>query len=83
MTSKDKNFAGRAHTSMLIIPAAARRFSKTPEQMAALAVLAGVVSVGAGLWASVEWNAPAGSCIVVAASALFLFSYAWEMLAGR
>ncbi len=71
-------------TSMLIIPAAAaRRFSNTPEQMAALAVLAGVVSVGAGLWASVEWNAPAGPCIVVAAAVLFLFSYAWEMLAGR
>ena len=70
--------------SMLIIPpAAARRFSKTPEQMAALAVLAGVVSVGAGLWASLEWDAPAGPCIVVAASALFLFSYAWEMIAGR
>ena len=82
MTSRDKNFPGGAHTSMLIIPAAARRFSNTPEQMAVLAVLAGIVSVGAGLWASVEWNAPAGPCIVVAA-ALFLFSYAWEMLAGR
>ena len=71
-------------TSMLIIPAAAaRRFSKTPEQMAALAALAGIVSVGAGLWASLEWNAPAGPCIVVAASALFLLSYAWEMIAGR
>ena len=70
-------------TSMLIIPAAAaRRFSKTPEQMAALAVLAGVVSVVVGLWASVEWNSPAGPCIVVAAAALFLFSYAWEMIAG-
>ena len=71
-------------TSMLIIPAAAaRRFSKTPEQMAALAVLAGIVSVGTGLWGSVEWNAPAGPCIVVAAAVLFLFSHSWEMLAGR
>ena len=71
-------------TSMLIIPAAAaRRFSKTPEQMAVLAVLAGVVSVGAGLWVSVEWNAPAGPCIVVAAAVLFLFSHSWEMLTRK
>ena len=71
-------------TSMLIIPAAAaRRFSKTPEQMAALAILAGIVSVGVGLWGSVEWNAPAGPCIVVAAAVLFVFSHSWEMLAGR
>ena len=70
--------------SMLIIPpAAARRFSKTPEQMAAFAVLAGIVSVAAGLWGSVEWNAPAGPCIVVAASVLFLFSHSREMLAGK
>ena len=71
-------------TSMLIIPAAAaRRFAKTPEQMAVLAALAGIVSVVAGLWVSVVWNAPAGPCIVVVAAALFLFSHTWEMLAGR
>ncbi len=68
-------------TSMLIIPpAVARRFAKTPEQMAAFAILAGVVSVGAGLWASVEWNAPAGPCIVVAAAVLFLLSHFREMI---
>ena len=71
-------------TSMLIIPAAAaRRFAKTPEQMAAFAALAGLVSVVAGLWVSVAWNAPAGPCIVVVAAALFFFSHTWEMLAGR
>ena len=70
--------------SMLIIPpAAARRFSKTPEQMAALAALAGIVSVAVGLWASLEWNAPAGPCIVVAAAALFLISHSWEMLTRK
>ncbi len=72
-------------TSMLIIPAAAaRRFARTPEQMAALAVLAGIVSVGAGLWASVEWDAPAGPCIILAAAALFLLGNFRELFAhGR
>ncbi len=72
-------------TSMLIIPAAAaRRFAETPEQMAALAVLAGIFSVAAGLWASVEWDAPAGPCIILAAAVLFLISNSWELLArGR
>ena len=69
-------------TSMLIIPAAAaRRFARTPEQMAALAVLAGIVSVGTGLWASIELNAPAGPCIIMAAAVLFLFSHSRELLA--
>ena len=52
-------------TSMLIIPAAiARRFSKTPEQMAVLAILAGVTAVVIGLWASLQWNTPAGPSVV-------------------
>ena len=50
---------------------------------AALAVLAGVVSVGVGLWTSLQWNAPAGPCIVVTAAVLFLFSHTWEMLASK
>ncbi len=70
-------------TSMLIIPAAAaRRFSRTPEQMAGLAILAGVSSVGIGLWASMQWNLPAGPSVVVAAAALFLLSALSEAL-GR
>ncbi len=68
-------------TSMLIIPAAAaRRFSKTPEQMAILAILAGVIAVMVGLWASIQWNTPAGPSIVVSAAALFLLSISWEIL---
>ena len=71
-------------TSMLIIPAAAaRRFSKTPEQMVVFAILAGVIAVMVGLWASLQWNTPAGPSIVVAASVLFLFSISWEILAHR
>jgi zinc transport system permease protein len=58
--------------SLLIIPAAtARRFSKTPEQMAALAAIAGCLSVAGGLLASATLDIPAGPGIVVVATALF------------
>ncbi len=61
--------------SLLIIPAAiARRFSATPEQMALGAALAGVVAVVIGLWASLQWDTPAGPSIVVAAAGLFVIS---------
>ncbi len=68
-------------TSMLIIPpAAARPFARTPEHMAGLAMMAGIVSVVVGLWASLRWNTPAGPSIVVTAACLFLLSASWEML---
>ena len=64
-------------TSLLIIPAAAaRRLSRTPEQMAAMAAVLGVVSVSGGLWASLVWDTPAGPSIVVVAMLLFLAVYA-------
>lgn len=70
--------------SMLIIPAAAARpFSHTPEQMAALAALVGAVSVVAGLFASLQWNTPAGPSIVVAATALFTIAFALGSSLGR
>ena len=63
--------------SLLIIPAAtARHFAKTPEQMAALAALAGVLSVAGGLGASYRWDLPSGPAIVLAAFVLFLLSLA-------
>jgi zinc transport system permease protein len=59
-------------TSLLIIPAAAaRRLARTPEQMAALAALAGVLAVAGGLAGSLAWDAPTGPMIVVAATGLF------------
>ena len=59
--------------SLLIIPAAAARsLSRTPESMAVLAVLAGWLSVGAGITSSMTWDIPAGPAIVLAATALFL-----------
>lgn len=64
-------------TSLLIIPAAtARRFATTPEGMAALASLLGAAAVGAGLWASLTWDLPAGPSVVVSALALFVASVA-------
>jgi len=62
-------------TSLLIIPAAAaRQFSRTPEQMAFLAIITGMLSVVMGLSASYLWDTPAGPSIVVAATVLFLLS---------
>ncbi len=62
-------------TSLLIIPAAtARRFSSTPEQMAVIASLAGIVAVIAGLFGSLTYDTPSGPSIVVAAVLLFVIS---------
>ncbi|ADZ71128.1 metal ABC transporter permease [Polymorphum gilvum] len=59
-------------TALLIIPAAtARRLSSGPEQMAALAALAGATAVGAGLYGSLAFDTPSGPSIVVAAMGLF------------
>jgi len=61
--------------SLLIIPAAAARpFSRTPEQMAVLAVLAGSLSVAGGLQISWWLDTPAGPSIVVVATALFFLT---------
>jgi zinc transport system permease protein len=60
-------------TSMMIIPAAAaRRFSNTPEQMAFVAALIGILAVGLGLAGSWFQDTPAGPSIVVSAALLFL-----------
>lgn len=61
--------------ALLIIPAAAaRRFARVPETMAVGAVIAGVVSVLAGLWASLTWDTPAGPSIVAASAVIFALS---------
>lgn len=61
--------------SMLIIPAAsARSFSSTPERMIVLAAVMGVISVGIGMGASLEFDWPAGPAIVVGATALYIVS---------
>ncbi|WP_290697078.1 zinc ABC transporter permease subunit ZnuB [Amphritea sp.] len=63
-------------TSLLIIPAAsARRLANSPEQMAVIASLLGVVAVLLGLYASWNFDTPAGPSVVVAALAQFLLLY--------
>ena len=60
-------------TALLIIPAAsARRLAPTPEIMAVLAALFGVLAVAGGLGGSLAWDTPSGPSIVVAALALFI-----------
>lgn len=63
-------------TSLLIIPAAAaRRLSSTPEQMAFIASLLGMIAVTGGIWASWVFDTPAGPSVVVTALVIFLFLY--------
>lgn len=62
-------------TALLVIPAAtARRFSRTPEQMALFASALGMCAVGIGLAGSLRWDLPLGPAIVVAAALAFLGS---------
>jgi len=62
-------------TALLIIPAAtARRFSASPETMAVLASLVGVLAVVGGLFGSLKFDTPSGPSIVVAALVLFVAS---------
>ena len=61
--------------ALVIIPAAAaRRMAATPEQMAVASTAVGAASVVAGLFASLEWDVPAGPAIVLVASAIFVAS---------
>ena len=68
-------------TSLFIVPAAtARKFARTPEAMAVLAVVFGGLAVVGGLFASYQWDTPAGPSIVLAATALFIAVF---LLPGR
>ena len=71
-------------SALLIIPAAtARRFVRTPEQMAVGAAAVGVIAVVGGLASSFYLDTPGGPSIVVAAAMLFAFSLAGGALVGR
>lgn len=59
---------------LIIPPAIARDFSRTPKQMAVLASITGMVAVVLGMWASFQWDTPAGPSIVVAATSIFVLS---------
>lgn len=62
-------------TALLIIPAAtARRFAKSPEQMAIIAVIFSMLAITGGLLFSFYFDTPAGPSVVMCASALFVAS---------
>jgi zinc transport system permease protein len=59
-------------TALLIVPAAAaRRFARSPEQMALAAAAVGALAVAGGLGASVLLDTPSGPSVVLAASLFF------------
>ncbi len=71
-------------TALLIIPpAAARPFSRTPEAMAALAALIGGLSVLLGLWLSFIYDTPAGPSIVSAAALFFAVTHIAGLARGQ
>ncbi|MBV1902212.1 MAG: metal ABC transporter permease [Marinosulfonomonas sp.] len=61
--------------ALLIVPAAAaRRFSRSPEMMAVLATVFGMLATVLGVFASYALDTPTGPTIVVAAGCLFALS---------
>lgn len=70
--------------SLLIIPAAAARpLARTPEAMMAIAAALGVAAVLGGLYASLEFDLPAGPAIVAVALCLFMASHAARRVSVR
>lgn len=66
--------------ALLIVPAAAARpLVRTPEAMAAVAVLIAVLSVAGGLWGAYRVDAPAGPAIVCAAALVFVLVNAGKL----
>lgn len=64
-------------TAMLIIPAAvARCFARTPEAMAGIAALTGMLAALGGLAGSYYWDTPTGPTIVAAAAGFFVMANA-------
>ena len=71
-------------TSMLIIPAAAsRRLVNSPETMAVVATVIGILSVIIGIFLSVEIDAPSGPSIVVVSAILFFLSPVLAILLNK
>lgn len=76
-----KAVGGLLITALLIMPAAAARpWSRGPEDMAFRATLAAVTAVLAGLGLSLALDLPAGPAIVVAAAAIFAVSQVAALL---
>ncbi len=70
--------------SLLIIPASAsRQFAKTPEQMAVIASIFGVIAVVGGLNGSLEFDTPPGPSIVISAFIIFLLAMSAFQITAR
>ncbi len=70
--------------ALLIIPAAAaRQFSKTPEQMAVMATFFGVFAVVSGLVFSLEFDTPPGPSIIINAFLIFLLVFSAHKVKAR
>ncbi|WP_257253353.1 MULTISPECIES: zinc ABC transporter permease subunit ZnuB [unclassified Endozoicomonas] len=66
-------------TSLMIIPAAtAQRFSRTPEQMAIIAGIIGLLSVAGGLTASWQLDTPSGPSVVVCSFLIFVLGLSFK-----
>lgn len=64
-------------TSLLIIPAAtAKYYAKTPEKMAIVSIMIGMIAVCLGLLFSVFWDTPTGPSIVIMSTLLFFITLA-------
>ena len=62
-------------TSLLIIPAAtAKYYSKTPESMALIAIIIGILSIIGGLLFSFIYDTPTGPSVVLSNTCLFFIS---------
>jgi len=69
---------------MLTIPAAtSRRLVNSPEMMAIVATLLGVISVVLGIYLSVEIDAPSGPSIVVVNAVLFFLSHIFAIFVKK
>ncbi len=66
-------------TSLLIIPAAtARRFARTPETMAMIAVVISMLAITMGLALSAFYNTAADPSVVICSALLFALSFLWK-----
>lgn len=71
-------------TSLLIIPAAiAHRYARSPEQMALMASITGVLAVAGGAAVSWLFNSPVGPSIVLLAGLFFLNAVTVDKLRAR
>lgn len=68
---------------LIIPPAAARIFSKSPQQMAVLAAVIGAIAAPVGLTAAFFLDIPAGPAIVVMLGGMYAFSGIFALIKGQ